>query len=74
MSMEMSRLHPREKNVREAKLKLMTCLGDIQKDLTEGEYLKVITEELSSEWALTAKYAIRAERHPNDPDKPGGLE
>jgi len=66
--------HHREENVRQASLKLMNFLGELQKDLTEGEYLRVVTEELSKEWSLTAKYMIREERHPGEPDKEGGLE
>jgi len=74
MKLEMPRIHPREKNVQEAKLKLMECMGGIAKDLTEGEMLKVVTEEMSSWISGIAKYQIRAERHPDDPSRPGGLE
>jgi hypothetical protein len=39
-------------------------------ELTYGEIVRIIgTEKLS-----LAKYHIRYERHPEDPDKPGGVE
>lgn len=68
------KLHPREENVRRAHLKLMECLMELKKDLTDGEFLRVVTDELTSEWHLTAKYMIREERHPGEPVKAGGLE
>lgn len=67
-------MHPREENVRKARLKLMECLIKLHEDLTDGEFLRVVTEELTGEWHLTAKYMIREERHPGEPDKAGGLE
>lgn len=74
MELELPRIHPREENVNKAKLELMECLGKIARDLTEGEMLKVVTEEMSSWISGIAKYQIRAERHPDNPDQPGGLE
>jgi len=68
------KLHPREKNVREAELKLSKFLIELQKELTPGEYLRVVAGKLSDTWGSTAKYIIREERHPGEPDKPGGLE
>lgn len=38
--------------------------------LTYGEIARILSTLRSSE----AKYHIRAERHPEDPDKPGGVE
>lgn len=39
-------------------------------DLTYVELLSIFNQ-ISASWI---KLAIRAERHPDDPDKPGGLE
>lgn len=72
--MEFPKLHHREAIVRKAKLELMELLFKLRNDLTPGEYLKVVTEELSNEWHGVAKYMIREERHPDNPDQPGGLE
>jgi len=36
-------------------------------DLTYGEIMKIISDERLS----SAKYHIRSERHPSDPDRPG---
>ncbi len=65
------KLHPREQVVGKAKLKLLECLIDVQKTLTEGEYLRVVTETLSESVLTVAKYKIREERH-GDLNKPGG--
>jgi hypothetical protein len=43
-------------------------------DLTDGETLATISDVLGGEVATLAKYMIRAERHPGNPDTPGGLE
>lgn len=45
-------------------------VGAVMKnDLTYGEIMKIISDERLS----SAKYHIRSERHPNEPDRPGGL-
>jgi hypothetical protein len=67
------KIHPREENVREARIKLMHFLAELRRELTEGEFLQVVTEELSREWNQVTRYLIREERHPGEPDKPGGL-
>lgn len=41
---------------------------------TDGELFSVIGDVLGGQITNLAKYMIRAERHPDDPDKPGGLE
>jgi hypothetical protein len=66
--------HKREANVRQAKIKLMDCLMGLRDELTQGEFLRVVTEELADAWSMAAKYMIREERHPGQPNKPGGLE
>ena len=43
-------------------------------DLTEGERLRVVAKVFGGYVGSVAKYAIREERHPGQPDKPGGLE
>lgn len=70
----MSKIHHREKIVEKAKLKLMGCFAEIGGDLTDGELVRVVAESIGEQLGLIAKYMIRAERHPKDPDKPGGLE
>ena len=66
-------VHPREKRVKKAEADLRELLHELQfgRDLTEGEYLRVlgVAFESASSWA---KYQIRKERH-GDVDKPGGI-
>lgn len=61
------RVHRREMVVTEAEFAVHRVLYDAE--LTFGEQVRVLSSLLSS----AAKYAIRAERHPDDPDYPGGL-
>lgn len=65
------RIHPREQIVDQARLQIASAILSASKvhDLTDGELTAILAGELSS----LAKYQIRQERHPNDPDKPGGL-
>lgn len=67
------RIHPREKLVNDARAVLSKAVSDATEGLTEGEALKVVTQTLSDYVLGVAKYAIREERHPGQPDKPGGL-
>lgn len=62
------KIHKREYIVEKEGLKIRKAF--IDSELTYGEAIKVISDILAN-WA---KYIIRAERHPDDPDKPGGLE
>ncbi|WP_315922403.1 hypothetical protein [Mesorhizobium sp. SP-1A] len=54
----------------------LKMLGDVfatsvaENQLTYGEIARILSTLRSSK----AKYHIRAERHPEDPDKPGGVE
>ena len=68
--------HHREKLVNEAELDLIKAYTDIikQKDLTTAEVLRVVTNFVHRSIGNIAKYAIRHERHPDDPEKPGGWE
>lgn len=65
------KIHPREQVVGQAKCQIKAAiLAAVQAHgLTNGELSSILAEEIAS----VAKYQIRAERHPNDPDKPGGL-
>lgn len=69
------RIHPREQVVIKAELDLKQRALDWERqhqDLTEGEWLRVISEVFGNMLGRYAKDMIRAERHPDDPDKPGG--
>ena len=69
------RLHPRERIVRKAENDLRSAVIDIvhKAELTTGESLQVVNGALSGWIAGVAKHAIREERHPGEPDKPGGF-
>lgn len=72
----MLKLHPRELFMREAKVDLarrVMAWHEDHKDLTDGEVLGIIGEILGAEIMQVAKYMVRSERHPDDPDKPAGL-
>lgn len=64
-------LHEREIMVSKAQLEFSTAFLELEQkyDLTYGEMTKL----LSSQLAELAKCQIRAERHPEDPSKPGGI-
>lgn len=70
------KLHPREASVHAAENELRgLVLEVVQKhELTEGEALRVVFAALGSWVQMAAKYMIREERHPGQPDKPGGFE
>lgn len=66
------RIHPREASLRKAEFEFSEFINDLHKkhDVTEAELLQIFAGYM----ARMAKYQIRAERHPNEPDKPGGIE
>jgi hypothetical protein len=66
------RQHHREPIVSRAGLDLSDFALKLreQHDLTYIEYLGILNQEV----ARVLKCALRAERHPDDPDKPAGLE
>lgn len=70
----MRKIHPREEIVTDAEMKLRDAVHAARVGLTEGEYLRVISTVFGDTVSRIAKYMIRDERHPDDPDKPGGLE
>lgn len=72
--MTFPKIHPREAVVKAAEIDLAKGIGDaIEKHkLTEAEALHAVNAAFSGWIAGLAKYAIRAERHPDDPEKPGG--
>lgn len=66
-------IHPREAIVTEAEQVLRKALIDLHPlKLTTGELLQAVTNVMSSSIQMIARHAIRAERHPDDLDKPGG--
>jgi hypothetical protein len=70
------RLHSREDVVTRARLDLADRILDWRRtheDLTCGEMFSVLGDVGCGQIANLAKYLIREERHPDDPDKPGGL-
>lgn len=66
---ELPKIHDRYYIVRSAASDLAMAMGDIIKKygLTHSEVTNVLAEEI----LLWNKYAIRAERHPNDPNARG---
>ncbi len=70
--MPLPKVHPRVFVVQQARNELSSAALDIQRrhDLTTAEYLAILVELMQSD----LKYAIRAERHPDEPGKPGGWE
>jgi hypothetical protein len=66
------KLHPRVPIVQQAHNELGLATIEIvnKYDLTFGELFSVLNQ-IEASWL---KYCIRDERHPDDPDKPGGLE
>ncbi len=70
------KIHPRESIVKDAEQKLRGAMLDIlgDADLTTGEELRILESVLGGMISNIAKHIIRHERHPNEPDKPGGLE
>jgi hypothetical protein len=71
------RLHPRERIVSEARIELVRAVLDWREkhdELTDGELFSIVGGVLGDQITSMAKYLIREERHPGEPDKPGGLE
>lgn len=68
----MPKLHPREEIVRAAQSDLLEFMLKWSRahDLTAIEE----TQLLLSQVDMTLKYALREERHPDEPDRPAGLE
>lgn len=67
------KIHPREKIVDLVQEKLQETWMLYYSKLTTAEAIRVISEFVSRNLGGIAKYAIRAERHPDDPGQPGGL-
>jgi hypothetical protein len=63
------KLHPRSNAVTKARLEFDTFLLDLEQKygLTYGELFSLLGNAIAN----LAKYQIRGERHPNDPDKKG---
>ena len=67
----MPRIHPRERLVKEAEMKIKTAIVEAVKDLTQAESISVVAHVLGDEICGVMKYEIRHERHGNH-DTPGG--
>jgi hypothetical protein len=71
------RTHARELVVAEMKSRLVTALHHVLYDkeaaLTPGETLRIVADVFGDWLSSRAKYEIRQERHPDNPEKPGGL-
>lgn len=68
------KLHSRVMPCQKARLDISTAIQDaVTKNpgLTYWEVIMILNEVTGSDWI---KYAIRAERHPDDPEKRGGEE
>jgi hypothetical protein len=63
------KLHPRSNIVQEARLEFDSFMLDLQRryELTFGELFSMLGVKIAD----LAKYQIRSERHPDDPDKKG---
>jgi hypothetical protein len=68
-------IHPRENYVTSAEQKLGASISKIveEHELTTAEELRILVNTLTSRIGLIAKYAIREERHPDEPGLPGCL-
>ena len=70
-------IHSRERVTNQAECDLRDAVHavifDKARDLTFGEVLRVLQSVLGGAISDLARGAIRQERHPDDPSKPGGL-
>lgn len=66
-------IHPREQPTAAAERDLAAAIDAIltKHGLTTGEALRVVSGACQGWIAGLARRAIRAERHPGDPEKPG---
>ena len=71
-------IHPRVRVVNQARNKLSGAICEWAKehegDLTDAEFIRIISVEMNDWIGTCTKHMIKAERHPDDPDKPGGFE
>jgi len=68
----MGRVHPRVEIVDAAHVDFLRLVIDFKKkhDLTPTEWLGMLMDQMQ----VSLKYALRAEGHPDEPDKPSGWE
>ena len=70
-------IHSRERVTNQAEYDLRDAVHEVifdkTRDLTFGEVLRVLQSVLGGAISDLARDAIRQERHPDDPSKPGGL-
>jgi hypothetical protein len=75
----MARIHAREPRVTSVENEIRRAVTAIVYDedrdieLTDGEIVRVVSGALGGFLQVHAKQMIREERHPENPDKPGGL-
>ena len=72
--MSMPRRHLREPMVDQARAAIREAVVEATEHLTVWETVRVVSDVLSEILGNLAKFGIRAERHPDDPDRPGGWE
>lgn len=67
------KMHPRVMPWQRARNDISAAVSEAMKKHPDLTYIELfqIFNEITASWL---KYALRDERHPNDPDKPGGLE
>lgn len=74
----MSQIHPRVDVVkgarRDLESKVQEWSNQYSDELTDAEMLLIVGEVLNREIGDIAKYMIRNERHPDNPEMPGGLK
>lgn len=67
----MAKIHPREAIVKKASGQMKDLfIKWMDQGVTYGEMIRILSETLAD----IGKWIIRVERHPDDPDTPGGLE
>lgn len=72
----MARIHQREPKVTSVENEIRRAVAAIvygDFELTDGEVVRVVSGALGGFLQAYAKQMVRTERHPDDPDKPGGL-
>jgi hypothetical protein len=65
-------MHERERHVTLKTAKLREAVVEITESLTVWETVRVVSDVLGGVLGNLAKYGIRDERHPDDPERPGG--
>lgn len=71
----MPRRHPRDIICSQAELGIRNAIADIVElyKLSDAEQLQVVMNACNGNLNNLVRHMIRDERHPDDPNKPGGL-